>query len=141
MVGARNKAFYRLNNFFMYYGIESSLYGSYAVNMALKKSDVDMVLSPKFLMSEEGEIPIDVAFGYWESYFSNIVWVREIKSLPFASTPIIKLIIDTEVYAEELEVHFIYNELVNAPLENEALIRVDMSVHQPNTIHTGLQAT
>lgn len=90
---------------FRLYGIECKLFGSCANGIAIKNSDVDIAINQKILsyfsMYEDRQIQMSSAFEFMGEVFESLPWVSNVKIIKTASTPIIKLTVNTEVKVEE----------------------------------------
>ena len=81
-------------------GAEIKLYGSCACGIAIENSDVDVAISENILNNypwiSKPHDQVNAVFEYLQTYFLQLSWISDVRVIPSAFIPIIKLTIDTD---------------------------------------------
>lgn len=116
-------------------GCGLKLYGSCCVGLAIRNSDVDVmveegVLEPYFGYYKGVLEGISAFFEYLQYYFSSFPWISNIKVIKSATIPIIKFTIDNNIQCE-------------SPLPHTTPVQFDLTVQttDPTRLHLGILST
>ena len=81
-------------------GAEIKLYGSCACGIAIENSDVDVAIAENILnyypWIYNPHEQVNAVFEYLQAYLLQFPWISDLRIIPSAFIPIIKLTIDTE---------------------------------------------